>query len=177
MTVTLVWVHEEHPPERMEALEWLLLTDGPVESYAQALAVALVYATRWLIEEFHKALKTGNKAEDLQLETAAGLCAAIALKSVVALRLLDLRERVRLTPEAPAEQAGLTALELAVLRQVLRRPLTTVREVALAIGRLGGHMNRKADGLPGWLTLLRGMTKLNDLVAGVSMAHKLKRFG
>ena len=174
---TLVRVWEAAPPPGTEALEWLLLTDGPVESYAQALAVALVYATRWLIEEFHKALKTGNKAEDLQLETAAGLCAAIALKSVVALRLLDLRERVRLTPEAPAEQAGLTALELAVLRQVLRRPLTTVREVALAIGRLGGHMNRKADGLPGWLTLLRGMTKLNDLVAGVSMAHKLKRFG
>lgn len=174
-TVVRVW--EAAPPPGTAALEWILLTDWPVESYAQALEVALVYATRWLIEEFHKALKTGNQAEDLQLETAAGLFAAIALKSVVALRLLDLRERVRLTPEAPAEEAGLKELELTVLGQVLRRPLPTVRAVALALGRLGGHMNRKADGLPGWLTLLRGMTKLNDLVAGVSMARKLKRFG
>ena len=135
---TLVRVWEASPPPGTQALEWILLTDWPVENYAQALAVALVYATRWLIEEFHKALKTGHQAEDLQLETAVGLFAAIALKSVVALRLLDLRERVRLTPEAPAEESGFQEIELAVLRQVLRRPLQTVRAVALAIGRLGG---------------------------------------
>lgn len=174
-TVVRVW--EAAPPPGVAALEWMLLTDWPVASCAQALEVALVYATRWLIEEFHKALKTGNQAEDLQLETAVGLFAAIALKSVVALRLLDLRERVRLTPEAPAEESGLREIELAVLRQMLQRPLKTVREVALAIGRLGGHMNRKADGMPGWLTLLRGTTTLNDLVAGLSLAPKLKRFG
>ena len=174
-TVVRVW--EASPPPGIEALEWILLTDWPVKDYAQALEVALVYATRWLIEEFHKALKTGNKAEELQLETAEGLFAAIAIKSIVALRLLDLRERVRLTPDAPAEQSGLNELELSVLRERLHRPLKTVREVALAIGRLGGHMNRKADGMPGWLTLLRGMTKLNDLVEGASIAFKLKSFG
>lgn len=174
-TVVRVW--EAAPPPGVAALEWMLLTDWPVESDAQALEVALRYATRWLIEEFHKALKTGNQAEDLQLETAVGLFAAIALKSVVALRLLDLRERVRLTPEAPAAESELEEIELAVLRQVLQRPLNTVGEVALAIGRLGGHLNRKADGMPGWLTLLRGMTKLNDLVAGLNLAPKLKRFG
>ncbi|MFP5501956.1 MAG: IS4 family transposase, partial [Candidatus Sericytochromatia bacterium] len=36
----------------------------------------------------------------------------------------------------------------------------------LAVGRLGGHMNRKADGSPGWLTLWRGMLELQTLVAG-----------
>ena len=159
------------------APEWIRLTDWPVTNYAEALAVALVYATRWLIEEFHKALKTGTKAEDLQLETAERLFAAIAIKSVVALRLLDLRERLRLAPDAPAEEAGLSELELTVLGQFLNRRLKTVRDVALAIGRLGGHLNRKRDGLPGWLTLLRGMTKLNDLVEGARIALKLKRFG
>jgi len=72
-----------------------------------------------LIEEFHKALKTGTKAEELQLETAESLFAAIAIKSIVALHLLDLRERVRLSPDAPAEQAGLNELELAVLGSTL----------------------------------------------------------
>jgi hypothetical protein len=43
------------------------------------------YSTRWLIEEFHKALKTGTKAEELQLETAESLFAAIAIKSIAAL--------------------------------------------------------------------------------------------
>lgn len=174
-TVVRVW--EANPPPGTEALEWILLTDWPAQTYAEALEVALAYSTRWLIEEFHKALKTGTKAEELQLETADGLFAAIAIKSVVALRLLDLRERVRLAPDAPAEQSGLSELELAVLRQCLNRPLKTVREVALAIGRLGGHMNRKGDGLPGWQTLFRGMAKLNDLVEGARIALKLKRSG
>lgn len=173
--VVRVW--EATPPAGVEALEWVLLSDHQVETFAQAIEMALIYATRWLIEEFHKALKTGTKAEDLQLETAESLFAAIALKSIVALRLLDLRERTRLAPEAPAEEAGLTELELTILRQILKRAIKTVREVALAIGRLGGHMNRKSDGLPGWQTLFRGMTKLNNLVEGACIALKLKRFG
>jgi len=172
-----VRVWEADPPPGTEPLEWILLTDWPVESYAQALEVALAYSTRWLIEEFHKALKTGTKAEELQLETAESLFAAIAIKSIVALRLLDLRERVRLAPDAPAEQSGLNELELAVLREVLNRPIKTVREVALAIGRLGGHMNRKGDGMPGWQTLFCGMAKLNNLVDGARIAFKLKKFG
>jgi hypothetical protein len=172
-----VRVWEADPPPDVEGLEWILLTDWPVNSYAQALEVALAYSTRWLIEEFHKALKTGTKAEKLQLETAESLFAAIAIKSVVALRLLDLKERVRLCPDAPAEQAGLDELELAVLREVLNRPIKTVGEVALAIGRLGGHMNRKRDGMPGWQTLFCGMEKLNNLVEGARIAFKLKKFG
>lgn len=111
-TALRVW--EASPPSGTQALEWMLLTDWPVERYAEALEVALVYATRWLIEEFHTALKTGTKAEELQLETAQSLFAAIAIKSIVALRLLDLRERVKLAPDAPAEEAGLNELELAV---------------------------------------------------------------
>jgi Transposase DNA-binding/Transposase DDE domain len=173
--VVRVW--EENAPKGVEALEWILLTDCKVENFAQALEVALIYSTRWLIEEFHKALKSGTKAEDLQLETAEGLFAAIAIKSVVALRLLDLRERLRIMPEAPAAESGLSELKLEVLRTVVNRPVKTVKEVALAIGRLGGHLNRKGDGLPGWLTLFRGMSKLNDLVEGALIGLKMKRSG
>ena len=129
------------------------------------------------IEEFHKALKSGVGAERLQLETAEGLCAAVALMSVVALRLIDLREHVRRTPERPAEEAWLDPLELEVLRIRTGRKISTVREVALAIGRLGGHLNRKGDGLPGWATLWRGMQTLSVLVEGVRLARKLTHFG
>jgi hypothetical protein len=139
-TVVRVW--EAEPPAGVEPLEWILLSDAVVESYEQALEVALQYSCRWLIEEFHKGLKSGLGAERLQLEEAGRLFAAIGLMSLVALRLIDLREAVRVAPEAPAEQAGLSELELKVLRARLKRPLATVREVALAIGRLGGHMNR-----------------------------------
>jgi hypothetical protein len=57
------------------------------------------------------------------------------------------------------------------------RSLTSVREVALALGRLGGHLNRKSDGLPGWITLWRGYLTLPILVEGVRLFHKLEKTG
>jgi hypothetical protein len=103
--------------------------------------------------------------------------AAIAITSVVALRLIELRERVRLTPTAPAEAAGLEPLELEILRLKSPTPIITVQAVALAIGRLGGHLNRRSDGLPGWQTLWRGMSILRTLVEGIRLSHQLHKFG
>lgn len=177
LTCTVVRVWEAAPPVGVEALEWFLLCDAAVTTFEQALEIALQYATRWLVEEFHKALKTGLGIEKLQLETGAELMAAAALLSVIALRLLHLREIVRLIPDAPAPASGLDPLELEVLAAKTKRTLTTVREVALALGRLGGHLNRKSDGLPGWITLWRGYVVLQSLVDGVRLAHKLKSFG
>ena len=64
-----------------------------MNSFAQARERALQYATRWLIEDFHKTLETGLGTERLQLHTTHRLFAAVALLSVVALALalVDLR--------------------------------------------------------------------------------------
>ena len=45
------------------------------------------------------------------------------------------------------------------------------------LGRLGGHLNRRSDGLPGWQTLWRGMTTLQILVEGVRLSRHLNQFG
>lgn len=177
ITCTLVRVWEAEPPAGVEPLEWMLLCDEEVTIFAQALTIALQYATRWVVEEFHKALKTGLGIEKLQLETGAELMVAIAVLSVVAVRLLHLREVVRLVPDAPAAASGLSPLELDVLAAKTKRTLTSVREVALALGRLGGHLNRKSDGLPGWITLWRGYVVLQTLVDGVRLFHKLEKTG
>lgn len=174
---TAVRVWEAQPPEGVEPLEWILLSDVEVKSFADGHKCAQQYSTRWLGEEFHKALKTGMKAEKLQLETGEQLMAATAIQSVVALRLLGLREAARLDPEAGTAASGLSEMELAVLSAATNRELETVRDVALALGKLGGHLNRKGDGLPGWLTLWRGYLQLQALVKGVRIAHKVKKFG
>lgn len=169
--VVRVW--EPQPPAGVPPLEWLLLTDLPVETCAQACQVAQIYATRWLEEEFHKALKTGMNLEALQLATAHEWFAATSLMSVAALRLLHLREMARLLPEAPAALTGLSELELEVLAYRVKKPLPTVRDVILGIGRLGGHLNRKGDGLPGWITLWRGWQYLQTLVEGALIGRNL----
>ena len=67
-SVVRVW--EPAPPEGVEPLEWDLYTHQPVAALEGAASVAMDYASRYLIEEFHKGLKTGLKAEALQLEKA-----------------------------------------------------------------------------------------------------------
>jgi hypothetical protein len=42
----------------------------------------------------------------------------------------------------------------------------SVREFLLALGRLGGHLNRRRDGLPGWQTPWQGWEKLTRMVQG-----------
>jgi hypothetical protein len=157
-----------------EPIEWFLLTNLPIDSEFDAREIVKIYCTRWLIEDFHKALKTGMNVEDLQLETSHGLMAATAMMSVVALRLIDLRERLRIMPEAPAIESGLNELELKVLSGYLKRELKTVHCVGLAVGRLGGHLNRKQDGMPGIITLWKGMSELMQMVKGAQIAMELK---
>jgi hypothetical protein len=123
----------------------------------QARECALQYATRGVLEDYQKAIKTGRGAERLPLASAERLCAASAIMRVVALRLSERRERRRRPPDAKAAQSGLSPLAREVWRQKSGCTLRTVREVALAIGRLGGHLNRTRDGLPGWPTLWHGM--------------------
>lgn len=168
-TVVRVW--EARAPKGAKRLEWHLLCDGERTRWADARECSLQYATRWLCEEFHKALKTGLQVEQLQLQTGRGLMAATAIKSVVALRLVELREQVHRQPTSPAVHSGLSEAELTMLRRVSGRSLVTVRDVALALGNLGGHLNRKRDGLPGWQTLWRGWLHLQALVTGAYLAR------
>ncbi len=162
-TVVHVWGESE----KGEKIEWFLYTDVEVNSIEDAIKIVQYYALRWTIELYHKVLKTGLKAENLQLETAHALFAAISIMSIVGLRVLDLRERLRMNPEAPAQESGLNELELKVLGKYLKRDLKTVKCVALAIGRLGGHQNRKSDGMPGILSLWWGMSRFLGIMEGV----------
>lgn len=177
LNCTLVRVWEAQPPLEVEPLEWFLLCDQNVTTFAETRECACIYAARWLIEEFHKGLKTGLKADALGLQTAPRLFAAIALKSVVAVRLLALRETFRLEPQRPAACAGLDPDELLILATLGHRTLRTVQDVGLALGRLGGHMNRARDGPPGWLTLWRGLDRLRSLTQGFRLARSGDGFG
>jgi hypothetical protein len=164
-TIVHVWGESENG----EKLEWFLYTDIEVNSIEDAVKIIQYYGLRWTIEIYHKILKTGLKAEKLQLETAHAIFAAISIMSIVGLRILDLRERLRMNPEAPSEESGLDVLELKVLGKYLKRELKTVKCVALAIGRLGGHQNRNSDGMPGVLSLWWGMSRFLAIMEGVRL--------
>lgn len=166
VTVVHVWGVD---PEDGTIIEWFLYTSLSINDFEAACLIVKYYALRWTIEDYHKILKSGLNAEDLQLETAHRLFAAIATMSIVALRLLDLRESLRINPDNPAVNSGFSEFEIKVLEKYLKRSIKTVKCVALAIGKLGGHLNRKSDGMPGIKTLWLGISRLMDLVEGAML--------
>ena len=60
-------------PKDGEQVEWILLTSLPVTSFDDAWQILEYYEKRWLIEEYHKALKTGCRVECRQLKSKEGL--------------------------------------------------------------------------------------------------------
>lgn len=175
-----VRVWEEAAPEGATPVEWILVCLCPVVTAADAWQACDWYSCRWMIEEYHKAKKTGCQIEDLQFHTADALQPMIALLSVVAILLLNLREAAR-GPDAPTRPA--TDVVEPIYEEVIRawrHPKTahaplSVYEFYLAVARLGGHMNRKRDGFPGWLTLWRGWQKLQSMVAAVAIDRRRQR--
>lgn len=169
-----VRVWEEGTPQGESPLEWLLLTNLAVDTFEQALDVSAIYSCRWLVEEFHKALKSGMGAEKLQLEDGRRLMSAVAVMSIVALRLLDLRDVLRIKPGAPAIESGLDETELAILGAVTGKPVMTVKDAVWLVARLGGFPGRKGDGEPGMTVLWRGMHELLTMKAGWLLAQGIK---
>jgi hypothetical protein len=166
----LVVVRELEPPRGRPPLEWVLLTNVPVTDETAARERAYWYECRWVIEEYHKAQKTGCGIEDVQFTSAQALQPMIALLSVVAVTLLNLREAGR--DDAKADQPATASVDrrsVAVLtawRYKTPKPDVTVREFYLALARLGGHQNRRRDRPPGWVVLWRGWMRLQNMLDG-----------
>jgi len=172
----VVQVTEVAPPEGEEAIEWTLLTNEPVRGFDDAWRVIGRYERRSMVEGFHKAQKTGCRIEDMQFTTTARSEPAIALRSIVALTLLNLREASRradaTTRRADTLLSGDYIEVLSLKRYGEVRHDLTVQEFFFALARLGGHQNRKCDGHPGWLVLWRGWMKLQAMLDGYLAARR-----
>jgi hypothetical protein len=167
-----VRVWEPNTPKNEEPLEWILLTNCPAGTLEDAFERIDWYERRWIVEEYHKGMKTGCGIETLQFEKIHRLEPAIALISAVATTLLRLRDAAR-APDAdrrPAtdvvDQAYIDALANCYPGRL--KGNATVLTFYMHVARLGGHQNRKSDGFPGWLTLWRGWTKLESMVTGLT---------
>ena len=177
MTWNLVEVWEPAPPPGVESVHWLLWTLEPAATAAEALEVVRKYTCRWPIEEVHLVLKSGCQVESLRLETWDGLEKAVTVNAAVAARIVSLRDLARETPEAPA--LGVLdedEVEVLVRRfgKAMKPSQLTIGQAVLWIGRLGGHLNRKRDGMPGVRTLWRGLHDLTLLVAGFQACKRLR---
>jgi len=173
LNLNVVHVFELAPPVGEPPVEWLLLTSEPVNTPEEIAFVVDGYRTRWVIEEFFKATKTGCAYESKQLESYDTLTNLLAYVLVIAYALILMRALSRTGREEPAD-AVLSSTQTKILRALDKKlPDTpTVRQALLAIAGLGGHLKNNGD--PGWRTLSKGWRKLIDYEAGYELAVALR---
>ena len=172
----VVWVREVDAPKGVEPIEWVLYTSEAVTSFEAACRIVGYYEKRWLIEEWHKALKTGCRVTDRQLKTKERLEPMVALMSVEAVRLVQLKAAARTEPNRPAEDFVplLWVMVLMRVRKLGFQRKMTAGEFYREMAKLGGFIGRKSDGEPGWITIWRGWRKLHMLVRGSELAAQFK---
>jgi hypothetical protein len=171
--VIRVW--EPRPPADVdEPLEWVLLCSLPTATVAELKERRDWYCRRWMIEVFHDIEKNGCAEEDRRFETAARMEACLAVLSVVAVRVFQLRSALADRPDAPAAEVG-TELEIRVLRRWLGHSAKrfTVREFVRGVAKLGGFLGRTGDGEPGVRALWRGYQRLQDMLEGFQLSAPL----
>jgi hypothetical protein len=168
ISMWVVEAREINPPKGVVPAHWVLLTSEAVERFSAAWTILSHYEKRWLIEEYHKALKTGCRLESRRYETAKRLEAITGVLSVLAVRLLQLKLVARNEPTKPADQV--VPRKWIVMLQGLRKrkPASpwTVGVFYRELAKLGGFLGRKSDGEPGWITLWRGFEKMHLCLRG-----------
>ena len=175
--INVLRVTEPEPPPGVEAVDWILCTTEPIDTVQECWAVVEGYKLRWRIEDYHLVLKSGCHAEKTQLKTAERIMRLMPFLCFVAVRILALRDHARTEPDAPCTVV-LDAEEWPVLwsyvhgRAVPRgHPPPTLQEAVLMIGRLGGHLGRAGDAMPGVRSLWRGMYDLELILIGYRLAE------
>jgi Transposase DNA-binding len=178
LTLTVIHAEERGTPKNRKKIEWKLITDLLVHSRLDAIEKLEWYALRWKIEEFHKILKSGCKAEESKLRTAQRLANLISVFCVLSWRVFWMTMLNRSAPDAPPTLA-LTDIEIDLLdhlvtdkgqRSIRRKPLS---HYLTKIARLGGYLARANDPLPGNTVMWRGLSRLTDIGLGAIVGAEI----
>lgn len=154
---------EKKPPKGQDPIQWFLYSTTALDSWESAQRVLKIYQQRWLIEEYHRVLKTGCRVEQMALRQAGALLPALAIAMIIAWRILYLRDMARHCGDLPAtccfepfEWKAVWIVALKMDPHDARAPPNLgemLREVAI----LGGYHGRRNDPPPGAECIWRGM--------------------
>lgn len=174
----LVQAVEINPPKNQEPLSWFLFTSVNVESFEDAVKIIRWYKHRWIIEEYHKCLKTGCEVEKKQLREAFRIENFLGIACVIAVKILQIRDMAREIPERKAKEV-IEPLSLKILQMYQKKTDEdwTVKDFYFNLAKLGGFLARKSDGSPGWQTLWKGQQQLYWMVEGIKILREVESYG
>lgn len=160
-----ILAEEGNPAAGEEPVRWLLLTSKEVVTFDDARRIIELYLRRWDIEVFHRVLKTGCRVERIQLMSAEALIRAVTIYAVVAWRILYFTHLGRECPEMPCGcvfQDSEWKAACAVVKRPREKGEPSLEEMIRIVGKLGGHLGRKGDGMPGPQCIWQGLARVRD---------------
>ena len=166
----ILHVVEDNPPAGVKPIEWFLLTTIEITAPEQAERCLEWYCLRWRIEDWHRVLKSGCRAEELQHKTAERLKRAIAMHAVIAWRIMLMtllgREMPNLAAEVLFSDIEIKVLTAFAATRKHLKPPKQLGDAVRAVATLGGHMARNHDGPPGHQIMWQGVITLHYMCAG-----------
>ncbi len=166
----VVHVLEDNCQDEQEPLEWFILTSIDVRSFDNALTIVRYYSFRWIIEEYHKCMKTGFRLEETQLKKLRRIENLLGFIAVSSVKLLQLRDIVRNDPNADAkEYVEREDIDIVRAYYKIENKEMTIDRFLRYIAQMGGFLNRKSDGNPGWQSIWEGWKFFLGIKEGVRL--------
>jgi hypothetical protein len=175
--LNVVCVTEDSPPPGHAAVEWLLLTTAPVDTFEACVEVVRGYSLRWRIEELHRAWKSGaTDLEASQLWTPRNRARWRLILAAVAVQLLRVKVLSETAPQTPATKV-FTPEQIEAVRDLQKDevvPATgpvSLWQMAVAIAYLGGWLANKRRP-PGIVPLRRGWQRVAEYLIGLQRRNE-----
>ncbi len=167
---SIVHVFETGCADDQEPLEWFILTSLDIKTFDDALKIVKYYSFRWIIEEYHKCMKTGFRLEQTQLKKLKRIENLLGFIAVSSVKLLQLRDIVRNNPTANAQEY-VEKEDVAIVGAYykIEKKDMTIDQFLRNIAQMGGFLNRKSDGNPGWQSIWEGWKFFLGLKEGVKL--------
>ncbi|MCP1105465.1 IS4 family transposase, partial [Serratia nevei] len=141
------------------------------------------YERRWLIEDFHKAWKSGGaQVESLRMQSRGNLERMVVVLAFIAVRIQQLRYLglQKAVGEKQSCECILSPLAWKLLwlkreNQGLPKTAPSLSWAYLSLGKLAGWNDSKRTGRVGWERLWEGWFKLQTILEGYLLAKSLEQ--
>ncbi|WP_444893312.1 IS4 family transposase [Microbulbifer sp. JMSA004] len=178
LSLYAVLAKELNPPEGEKGIEWMLLTDLPVEDFKQARVIIEWYRSRWEIETYFRVVKGGCQIESNRFRTEQRLLNCIAIYMIIGWRLHSITTQARSLPDEPCTSAY-SEKEWRMVWMMRDKSCPpnippSMRDITRMLAGLGGFLGRKGDGEPGVKTVWQGYTKLLHYIEAAEALNGLK---
>ncbi len=174
--VYAVYAEEINPPDGEEPISWMLLTTEIVATKEDALRILRWYTYRWLIEEYHKILKSGCQVESYRL-AGNSMSVLLGFLTAISADLLRITYLNRTQPDSSAKSI-LTPVQIKVLTALSSTRKTNYQGTTISwaiteIARLGGYLEHRRKTPIGITVLWRGWLELISLCQGWELRETL----